>query len=246
MERAGKWDTARAFSRRPRRRRRAGPLLRCPNVVAIARSRHPLAAIVTLAALITLVCAPPALADGDPASDVLLGQNVYLPYNGISTKIKDELYSVTSAAEHAGFPLRIALIGSKIDLGAIPQYYRRPEIYARFLSYEIGTAVSGQVLVVMPNGFGRAINYHPLSLAPLAGIAVGKDDNGLGTAAVAAAEKLAAAAGHPLGARAADQSIDVGGSAAQITQAFEILIVLFALTALALAGAAVARRRRAA
>src|ERR1700691_1573229 len=75
-ERAGKWDTARAFRRRPRRRRGARPLLRCPSVVAIARSRHPLAAIATLAALIALICAPSALADGDPASDVLLGQNV--------------------------------------------------------------------------------------------------------------------------------------------------------------------------
>jgi hypothetical protein len=213
-------------------------------VVAIARSRHPLAAIATLAALIALICAPSALADGDPASDVLLGQNVFFPYNPPSTKIEDELYSVTNAALKARFPLKIALIGSKTDLGAVPQEFAHPGKYAIFLSYEIGTAVPGQVLVVMPNGFGYAVNGHPLSVADVYNIPIGKGSDGLGIAAVAAAEKLAAAAGHPLGTGAADQSIDIGGSAAQITQAFEILIVLFSLTALALAGAAVARRRR--
>jgi hypothetical protein len=210
-----------------------------------ARPRHGLAVLAALAAaVLALTSAQPALADGDPASDVLLGQNVFFPYTQPSTKIEDELYSVTNAAQRAGFPLKIALVASKVDLGAIPQYYGRPEIYARFLSYEIGTAVSGQVLVVMANGFGRAINYHPLSLAPLAHIAIGKGPDGLGLAAVAAAEKLAAAAGHPLGRSAADQSITVGASASQITQAFEILLVLVGLSAAALAAAAVARRRR--
>jgi hypothetical protein len=225
------------------RLKRSYQSVRCPGVVAARRSA--LLLLITLAALVYLVAPPLARADGDPASDVLLGQNVFFPYAQPSRKVEDELYSVTNAAQRAGFPLRIALIQSKIDLGAIPQYFGRPEIYARYLSYEIGTAVSGQVLVVMANGFGRAINYHPLSLASLAGIHIGKGSDGLGIAAVAAAERLAAAAGHPLGAGAASQSVELGGSSAQISQAFDILLVLFGLTALALIAAAVARRRRA-
>jgi hypothetical protein len=213
-----------------------------------SRRRHALALFLTLIALAAgAVLAPAAaLADGDPASDVLLGQNVFFPYNQPSQKVMNELYSVTDAAQRAGFPLKIAMIQSKTDLGAIPQYFHRPEIYARYLSYEIGTAVSGQVLVVMSNGFGHAKNYLPLSLAPLAGIKIGgPSSNDLGLAAVTAAERLAAAAGHPLGAAAADQSIDVGGSASEITQAFEVLVVLLALTVLGLFGAVLARRRAA-
>ena len=213
-----------------------------------SRRRHVLALLLTLLALAAgAVLAPAAaLGDGDPASDVLLGQNVFFPYNQPSQKVMNELYSVTDAAQRAGFPLKIAMIQSKTDLGAIPQYFHRPEIYARYLSYEIGTAVSGQVLVVMANGFGRAIDYHPLTLAPVAGVKIGgATSNDLGLAAVTAAEKLAAAAGHPLGAAAADQSVDIGGSASEITQAFEVLVVMLALTALGLLGAVLARRRAA-
>jgi hypothetical protein len=198
-------------------------------------------------ALLVLTCAAAptvALGDGDPASDVLLSQNVFFGYSQPSQKIQDELYSVTSAAARAGFPLRIALIDSKADLGAIPQYFGRPQIYARYLSYELSDVVQGQFLVVMPSGFGHAIDYRPLTLGPLSGIAVGRGPNGLGTAAVTAVERLAAAAGHPLGSDAASQSVTVGASSASITRAFDILLVLVVLTATALAGAVVARRRR--
>jgi hypothetical protein len=185
-----------------------------------------------------------ALADGDPASDVLLSQNVFFGYSPPSQRIQDELYSVTSAAARAGYPLRIALIDSKADLGAIPQYFGRPQIYARYLSYELSDVVQGQLLIVMPGGFGHAIDYKPLTLGPLAGITIGAGPNGLGTAAVTAAERLAAAAGHPLGSGAASQSVTSGASGSSITQAFDILLVLFGLTAAALAGAVAARRRQ--
>jgi hypothetical protein len=197
-------------------------------------------------ALLALTCAAPAVAlgDGDPASDVLLSQNVFFGYSPPSQKIQDELYSVTSAATRAGFPVRIALIDSRGDLGAIPQYFGRPEIYARYLSYELSDVVQGQLLVVMPTGFGHAIDYRSLTLRPLSGITIGPGPNGLGAAAVTAAERLAAAAGHPLGSDAASESVTIGASASSITRAFDILLVLCVLTAAALAGAVVARRRR--
>jgi hypothetical protein len=200
---------------------------------------------VCLAVLIAALGAPAgALGDGDPASDVLLSQNVFFGYSAPSQTIQNELYSVTSAAARAGYPLRIALIDSKADLGAIPQYFGRPQIYARYLSYELSDVVQGQFLIVMPAGFGHAIDYKPLTVGPLSGITIGRGPNGLGAAAVTAAERLAAAAGHPLGSDAASQSIASGASGSSITQAFEILVVLFGLTAAALAGAVTARRRR--
>jgi hypothetical protein len=209
-----------------------------------------LAVIVRLAAailsLLVAGAAVPGLAhaDGDPASDVLLGQDVFLPYTAISPRIEDDLYSVTTAAQKAGYPVKIALIEGKDDLGSVPQEFEHPESYADFLSDEIGTAVSGVVLVVMPNGFGLAVKAHKLSVAALSGIPIAAGTDGLGTAAIAATEKLAAAAGHPLPSNAASASVTLGAPAASVDFACETLIVLCALAALGVSVAVVARRRR--
>jgi hypothetical protein len=188
-----------------------------------------LAVIVRLAAailsLLVAGAAVPGLAhaDGDPASDVLLGQDVFLPYTAISPRIEDDLYSVTTAAQKAGYPVKIALIEGKDDLGSVPQEFEHPESYADFLSDEIGTAVSGVVLVVMPNGFGLAVKAHKLSVAALSGIPI---------------------AGHPLPSNAASASVTLGAPAASVDFACETLIVLCALAALGVSVAVVARRRR--
>jgi len=202
-------------------------------------------AAVAIVAVLALVVAVPGLAraDGDPASDVLLGQDVFTGYGQISARITDELYSVTAAAQKAGYPVKIALISNKGDLGAVPQEFGHPAKYAYFLDYEIYTAVSGVVLVVMPKGFGVASSGRPQSNAALSAIPIGPGTGGLGIAAVAATEKLAAAAGHPLAGDAASATVPLGASGAQINQAVETLLVLAVLAALAVAGAVVARRR---
>jgi hypothetical protein len=47
-----------------------------------------------------------ASADGDPASDVLLGENVFFPYAPpTSPALTKALNSETAAAKQAGFPL---------------------------------------------------------------------------------------------------------------------------------------------
>jgi hypothetical protein len=194
--------------------------------------------------LYSLTVPVPARADGDPASDVLLGQDVFLPYTPISPKIEDELYSVTSAAQRAGYPVKIALIGGKDDLGAVPQEFGHPESYAHFLSYEISTAVRGVVLVVMPNGFGLASGGRPRSVAALGRIPIGQGTNGLGMAAVAATERLATAAGHPLGSGATSATVSLGASAVTVRHALETLLVLSAIAALAVSAAVLARSRR--
>ena len=122
------------------------------------------AALILFVLACTLALAGPAHADGDPASDVLIGQDLFPGYGTLSPKITDELYSVTSAAEHAGYPVRIALIDSKQDLGAVPQEFGHPEKYAYFLDYEINPVVGGHILVVMPHGFGLASGGRPQSI----------------------------------------------------------------------------------
>jgi len=198
-----------------------------------------------LASVLAVALAVPgaAYADGDPASDVLIGQDLFAGYGSLSPKITDQLYSITAAAAHAGYPVRIALIGSKQDLGAVPQEFGHPEKYAYFLDYEISTVVSGHILVVMPMGFGLASGGQPRSIAGLGGISIGPGTNGLGAAAIAATEKLAAAAGHPLGSGAASTAVPLGASAATINDAVRTLLVLAGFAALAVSAAVVARRR---
>jgi hypothetical protein len=203
------------------------------------------ALIVALAVLVPALVIPGfARADGDPASDVLIGQSIFPGYGTITPKVQDELYSVTTAAQRAGFPVRIALIDGPSDLGAVPQEWGHPASYAHFLDYEINTVVGGHILVVMPQGFGLATGGQPESVAALSGIPIGSGANGLGIAAVAATEKLAAAAGHPLGRGAATQSVPLGASSATVNRAVTALLILLAIAALAVAAAVLARRHR--
>jgi hypothetical protein len=202
-----------------------------------------------LAAIVAtlVVAAAPAIAnaDGDPASDVLLGQNVFLPYSQISQRIERRLYAICDAARSAGYPLRIALIGARSDLGVVPALFGKPQAYARFLSAELGGVVTSPVLVVMPDGLGRARDGRPLPDAPLAGLRVAPGTDGLGTAAIAATERLAAAAHHPLPASAIASTGSTAASPSTVRHALIAIAILLALSAAAIAGALGARARRA-
>jgi hypothetical protein len=196
-------------------------------------------------AALALVLAPAlASADGDPASDVLLGQNVFLPYSPISQTIQRRLYALCDAARQAGYPVRIALIVARTDLGVVPALFGKPNAYARFLSSELTGVVSGPVLVVMPDGFGLAREGHSLPMRALAGIPVTAGADGLGTAAIAGVQRLAAASGHALAASAALTSGGSGASEATVRHALIAMAALVAMAALAIALAFAARARR--
>ncbi len=199
-----------------------------------------------LAVALVVIAAVPgsALADGDPASDVLLGQDVFLPYSPISQTVERRLYAVCDAARKAGYPMRIALIAARSDLGVVPALFGKPQAYARFLSSELGGIVSGPVLVVMPDGFGLARAGQALSARPASTIRIAPGADGLGTAAVAAVQHLAAAAGHPLPASATLATTGSGATAATLRHALIAIGVLVALAAIGIAGAFAARARR--
>ena len=57
-------------------------------------------------------------------------------------------------AKAKGFPLKVAVIVSPYDLGAVPVLYKRPQTYAKFLGQEIYFVTKDELLVVMPNGYG--------------------------------------------------------------------------------------------
>lgn len=95
-----------------------------------------------------------AHADGDPASDMLVMQNVFLPYAQPSRAASAALTTEVAAAYAAGFRVKVALVATKVDLGAIPSLFGKPAQYAAFLGRELGGFYGGPLLVVMPSGYG--------------------------------------------------------------------------------------------
>lgn len=139
-----------------------------------------------------------AQADGDPASDVLAAQTVFIPQDGaFAPAQQSQLAQLVNSAAHSGFPLRVALIATRSDLGSVTALWRRPSAYARFLAQELSQVFHGTLLIVMPNGLGVArVGAGP---APaLSGVPAPGSGAALGSAAIEAVRRLAAAAGHRL------------------------------------------------
>ena len=142
-----------------------------------------------------------ALADGDPASDVLLGESVFYPYSPpVAAGLQKTLNAETAAARRAHFPIKVALIDTPADLGAIPTLFGKPQQYAAFLHQEIGLfGIKQLLLVVMPDGYGvRGLDGPATAAATTLKRPTGSASNALAQAAIAAVPKLAAASGHPI------------------------------------------------
>jgi hypothetical protein len=158
------------------------------------------------AILAALAVAPvPARADGDPASDVLLGQNVFYPYQPpVAADLQKALDAETAVAARVHFPIKVALIASPVDLGVITQLFGKPQQYARFLDQEISYQTRQPLLVVMRDGYGTQGLPAPAAalVRTLPKPASGRSED-LARAALAAVPRIARTAGHPLEARAA-------------------------------------------
>jgi hypothetical protein len=112
------------------------------------------AGIAVAVALAAAVTAPAARADGDPASDTLLQQNVYFPYSLSSSAARTALLHVVDDVYARGERLKIAVIYDTTDLGSVGSLFGKPAEYARFLAIELGLWYVGPLLVAMPAGFG--------------------------------------------------------------------------------------------
>jgi hypothetical protein len=149
----------------------------------------------------SLVFAPGALANGDPASDVLLQAKIYFPTQRVGVPQAQQLHRVVQAANTKGYTIRVALIHDENDLGTVPNLLNQPQKYAEFLGPEIRFAYRGDLLVVMPDGVGLAsTDQTPPPAQAIAGMKVeaGGSPDGLAQTAVEAVTALAKAAGHPL------------------------------------------------
>jgi hypothetical protein len=158
---------------------------------------------VAVGLLIALAVAPSALADGDPASDILVPPDtrVYMTNGATDGSLEKQVQSTAQSISDAGLPIKVAIIGNKTDLGAVPQLWAKPQTYARFLGAELRFVYKDTLLIVMPQGFG--ING-PFSqgraLAALQGIDPRKDTTpkGLADSADQALRALAKADGKSI------------------------------------------------
>ena len=200
------------------------------------------------AAVLTLVAILPAaaLADGDPASDVLLGENVFYPYSpSVSPSLQKSLSATTAGAKRAGFPIKVALIASPVDLGVIPDLFGKPQKYATFLDQEISFRAKQPLLVVMPAGYGvQGLSPKATSTVATLPKPTSGQGNALATAAESAVMKLADTSGHPISGASPNgsSSSSSGGGGSSST-----LVIVLAVAAVIAAGALAAitlRRRR--
>jgi hypothetical protein len=232
-------------------------------------ARTGLCTAVATAMLVGLAASPPAVADGDPASDFLIFQRVFFPYQAPSALAKARLLATVAASKRAGYPLRVAVVQDPSDLGAVPQLFGKPQLYARFLGTELGYAgVDSVLLVVMRAGYGvsaggrvtKSYRLKPRPVGPLVRRIAdvpppkGGSPDDLTEAAVGAVRTLAAGAGHPLPRHipvsvpaAAGHAAGRGeGSGARDNLARSIaaaMLAVLAICALVLAGVAAHRYR---
>ncbi len=173
------------------------PRLRCRTPAS-----RPLGRLLAACLISTVVAgslAESAIADGDPASDVLATQTLFLPQDAhLSAGTQAQLVSLLNAAQRSGYHIRVAVIASQADLGSITELWQKPVDYARFLGQELSLLYRGELLVVMPAGFGLYRDAGAASAAQPAPFSASAPGNALGPATLAAIQRLAAASDHAL------------------------------------------------
>jgi len=200
--------------------------------------------VLALAALLLsagggLLAAPAARADGDPASDVLVGTDVFFPFEPVSHPVARALATTVARMHRLKEPVKVAVIASAVDLGTVTVLFGQPQSYADFLVRRSASSVI-TLLVVMPQGYGMN------GMTPAARAAVqalpkptGSSATALASAALLAVQKISGANGHPLGPRAGG-----GRSSSNSTVVIIAVVVAAVLGAASVAAAALRRRQR--
>jgi hypothetical protein len=158
-------------------------------------------AALLLAVAAALVTVPAARANGDPASDVLITNQVYIgPEVPISNADRDALVKTVAAANERGYPIRVALIPFTSDLGTAVSLWGRPRDYAKFLGSELAFVYTKPLLIAMPSGFGVYHRNKPVTKEQrvLARVRPGKTPAEVAQQTTKAVRALAAADGITL------------------------------------------------
>jgi hypothetical protein len=107
------------------------------------------------AVVIAVFAVRDALADGDPASDYLITQQLFVSFKAkFSDANATRLRGLLDDSKRQGFPLKVAVIAGRYDLGSVPSLFGKPQQYASFLGQEDYYFFKDELLVVMPQGYG--------------------------------------------------------------------------------------------
>jgi hypothetical protein len=183
-----------------------------------------------------------ALADGDPASDYLISQQVFLPFQTkVSTSAANELTGLLADSKQKGFPLKVAVIADRYDLGSVPSLFGKPQQYASFLGQEDYYFFKAELLVVMPGGYGL-YKYRGLPAADKAAV------KSLAPPGSASGDVLVAAATHAVRVLAAHHGVMLavapsGSSSSRTRDRIEIVAGVVGLCVLAIGVRLLVRRR---
>ncbi|MDX6698222.1 MAG: hypothetical protein QOE65_1619 [Solirubrobacteraceae bacterium] len=198
--------------------------------------------VALLTTLAALAAAAPAHANGDPPSDVLPFEDLYLPALTPSQKAADGLRKTVDRARAAGYPLKVAVIQAEVDLGPLAAAFTKPQQYADYLVTELprhtANTVGARILVVTPSGAGIAgVPFSPgeRRAARTIRVSTGATSDQVVTATQDTIQRMAKAAGKPIGS-----GKGAGGSGGGAVAA-----VLIGALVLAAALAGLAARRRA-
>jgi hypothetical protein len=193
-----------------------------------------------------------AAANGDPASDVLLGDTVFLSYTPPSPSVEERLRKVIGESQAKGQPVRVAIIATPNDLGAVPDFFGKPGDYARYLAEELaaynklqhpnasGEPVRDPLIVVMPAGIGTSnVPKKVESELRKVEFAANADSDELASGAGWGVQELAKGNGKPIAATFAEPEKSSGGGGGVLVP------LLVGLGLLLLAGAAIFARVKA-
>src|SRR5205085_9624192 len=112
-------------------------------------------AVAAIAVVVAVFLVRDALADGDPASDYLISQPLFVSFKAnISGVDTTRLRGMLDDSKRKGFPLKVAVIAGRYDLGSVPSLFGKPQQYASFLGQEDYYFFKDELLVVMPQGYG--------------------------------------------------------------------------------------------
>jgi hypothetical protein len=153
------------------------------------------------AAAVALLAVPAARANGDPASDILITQQVFIGAEvPVSTADQEELLKTVEAANERGYKIRVALIAFSGDLGSAVSLWRHPQSYSKFLGSELAFVYRDRLLIAMPSGFGIYRGRKPVAKEQrvLRRVRAGKTPAALVQSTTRAVRALAAAEGITL------------------------------------------------
>lgn len=199
-----------------------------------------------IAALLAALALPAAAAaNGDPPSDILPFEDLSVPAEPPSRASVDGLRGAVRRAREAGYPVKVAVVHSELDLGTLASAFGQPQQYADYLVTELPRhnpdARGARILVVMPAGAavaGADFGSGERRAARTIEVSTDATPTRLVDAARTTVERMAAEAGRPIGG-AGQSSGPAGGAIAAV-------LIGALLLAGALAGLAARRRRSAA